>query len=830
MRRFITLPVFVMTLLILASGVHAQTASGKHGPTIEVDILAGAGRAQVASGKKGPMAKVGLELASLHEEYQSYVTLKGGSKGFKPSNRLLPVRANRVVIDAVASGDAGALQADLEALGMQNTAAFGRIVSGQLPIDAIEGMAGLGSLRFAQPAYAMTRAGLVTSQGDVAMRSDVARTTFGVDGTGVTVGTLSDSFNCLGGEAGGVASGDLPPGIVVLEEEVGCGSGSDEGRAMMELIHDVAPGADQAFHTAFNGQADFALGIEELAGCPTGSSPGCTPVTGVAANVINDDVIYFAESMFQDGIIAQAVDTVVASGVSYFSAAGNDGRNAYEDPFRGSGTFLTVGGVPSGQLHDFDLGAGVDFSQKIDVPTGSGIILSFQWDDPFFSVSGSPGAGTDMNIYLTDRRNRFVLASSTTNNVGGDPVELLQFINFGGFGKSFNILITNSAGPAPERMKYVRFDLGPGVVVKEFDTASGTIYGHANAAGAEAVGAAFYEDTPEFGTDPPLLESFSSAGPTPILFDPDGNLKETADVRQKPNIVAPDGTNTTFFGSDIPEDGDSFPNFFGTSAAAPHAAAVAALMLDANPALTPAEVYTALEGTAIDMETPGLDFDSGFGFIRAELAVDAVSGPDSTPLTVTINQAGAQADPTNASPINFTVVFSEDVTGFTNSDVTLGGTAGATTATVNGSGDTYNVAVSGMTGDGTVTASIAANVATDASGNGNLASTSTDNTVTFNAPAATETIEIVKATYSSRKNQLKVEATSSLGGETGLAATYFVDGAESSPPKDMSYNAKKNKWSVTFDSNDGLTTKPQKVKVCFTTIDTCAERTDIGGK
>jgi len=253
-------------------------------------------------------------------------------------------------------------------------------------------------------------------------------------------------------------------------------------------------------------------------------------------------------------------------------------------------------------------------------------------------------------------------------------------------------------------------------------------------------------------------------------------------------------------------------------------------MLDANPALTPAEVYTALEGTAIDMETPGLDFDSGFGFIRAELAVDAVSGPDSTPLTVTINQAGAQADPTNASPINFTVVFSEDVTGFTNSDVTLGGTAGATTATVNGSGDTYNVAVSGMTGDGTVTASIAANVATDASGNGNLASTSTDNTVTFNAPAATETIEIVKATYSSRKNQLKVEATSSLGGETGLAATYFVDGAESSPPKDMSYNAKKNKWSVTFDSNDGLTTKPQKVKVCFTTIDTCAERTDIGGK
>ncbi len=770
MRRFITLPVFVMTLLILASGVRAQTASGKHGPTVEVDILAGAGRAQVASGKRGPMAKVGLELASLHEEYQSYVTLKGGSKGFKPSNRLLPVRANRVVIDAVASGDAGALQADLEALGMQNTAAFGRIVSGQLPIDAIEGMAGLGSLRFARPAYAMTRAGLVTSQGDVAMRSDVSRTTFGVDGTGVTVGTLSDSFNCLGGEAGGVASGDLPPGIVVLEEEVGCGSGSDEGRAMMELIHDVAPGANQAFHTAFNGQADFALGIEELAGCPTGSSPGCTPVTGVAANVINDDVIYFAESMFQDGIIAQAVDTVVASGVSYFSAAGNDGRNAYEDPFRGSGTFLTVGGVPSGELHDFDLGAGVDFSQKIDVPTGSGFILSFQWDDPFFSVSGSPGAGTDMNIYLTDRRNRFVLASSTTNNLSGDPVELLQFINFGGFGKSFNILITNSSGDAPGLMKYVRFDLGPGVVVKEFDTASGTIYGHANAAGAEAVGAAFYEDTPEFGTDPPLLESFSSAGPTPILFDPDGKPKAAADVRQKPNIVAPDGTNTTFFGSDIPEDGDSFPNFFGTSAAAPHAAAVAALMLDANPALTPTEVYTALEGTAIDMETPGLDFDSGFGFIQADLAVDAVSAP--TIPTVTISATDPAASEAGPDPGTFTVTR----TGSTAADLVVSYTVGGTAT--NGSdyttlSNSVTIAAGsllapititpiddlGVEGDETVIITLAPNPAAYTIG------TPASDTVTIadnDAPAPTvDVVTITSAEWRAAKKELKVRATSS---------------------------------------------------------------------
>jgi hypothetical protein len=100
-----------------------------------------------------------------------------------------------------------------------------------------------------------------------------------------------------------------------------------------------------------------------------------------------------------------------------------------------------------------------------------------------------------------------------------------------------------------------------------------------------------------------------------------------------------------------------------------------------------------------------------------------------TSLGVTINQAAGQADPTGTSPINFTVVFTHAVTNFSTGDVTLSGTAGATTATVTGSGTTYNVAVSGMTSTGTVIASIAAGVASDAAGNLNTASTSTDNTV-----------------------------------------------------------------------------------------------------
>src|ERR1019366_8401325 len=110
------------------------------------------------------------------------------------------------------------------------------------------------------------------------------------------------------------------------------------------------------------------------------------------------------------------------------------------------------------------------------------------------------------------------------------------------------------------------------------------------------------------------------------------------------------------------------------------------------------------------------------------------------PPTVTINQAASQSDPTNASPINFTVVFSKAVTGFVTGKVTLSGTAGATTATVTGPGPAYNAAVSGMTGAGTVIATIAAGVATDAAGFSNSASTSTDNTVTFDNTPLTVTI------------------------------------------------------------------------------------------
>lgn len=414
--------------------------------------------------------------------------------------------------------------------------------------------------------------------------------------------------------------------------------GIDEGRAMMQLVHDVAPDASLSFHSAFNGLADFAQGILDLA--------------ADGADVIVDDIIYFAEPMFQDGIIAQAVDTVVGQGIPYFSSAGNSARKSYESPFVASGERLTVNGFGGpeerGMLHDFDPDpVGVDYMQSVTIPAGAIFTLVTQWDQPFASTCGGcPGAANDVDIYLVDD-NLNILTSSVSDNLAtGEPVEILQLANNGQFGTtSFHIMMAHydvntpqhpQPGSPPTLMKSVWF-ASSSVTVNEYNTNSAASYGHANADGAAAVGAAYYLDTPTYGQTPPLLESFSSAGGTPILFDTSGNALGVPDVREKPEFVAPDGTNTTFFFRDTSTDDadefpESFPNFFGTSAAAPHAAAIAALMLEANPALSPADVYTALESTAVEMGPAGFDNDTGYGLIDATAALAQVTGGNLVPV------------------------------------------------------------------------------------------------------------------------------------------------------------------------------------------------------
>jgi hypothetical protein len=127
------------------------------GPVMVLCILA-SGHAWAATGKEASLAKVDQALVVVANEYLAYLA-QGGGTAFTPSNPLLRVHEGRVQIDAVASGDVHALQADLQALGMQGAVAFGRVVSGQLPLTAINALATLASLQFARPAYATTNVG-----------------------------------------------------------------------------------------------------------------------------------------------------------------------------------------------------------------------------------------------------------------------------------------------------------------------------------------------------------------------------------------------------------------------------------------------------------------------------------------------------------------------------------------------------------------------------------------------------------------------------------------------------------------------------------------------
>jgi subtilisin family serine protease len=584
-------------------------------PTIVIAlaVLVGCGAAFAGSVGSG---KTNRALTALYAEHAAHAAQQSGVP-FASGNPLARVVNERVVIDAVADGDVPALEAALSALGMQNVAVFGRVISGQLPISAIPALEAIASLRFARPAAAARRVGLVTSQGDQAMRADIARTTFGVSGGGVQVGVLSDSFNCKGGAPADIGSGDLSS-VVVIQEISSCTGAIDEGRAMLQIVHDVAPGASLSFASAFNGQASFANNILAL--------------KANGARVIVDDIVYFTEPMFQDGIIAQAVDTVVSQGAAYFSAAGNDARQSHESVFR-AGSSFAPGQFPSmgfqapsfrgGIAHNFAPSGPPDHLQRITIPAFGTLTISFQWDSPFFSAGGA-GSPNDLDIYVFNAAGTQVVGGSIDPNVGQDAVEFLSFTNFG-LAADFNLMLVSFAGPLPGFVKYVNFSSS--VTTQEFNTASGTVFGHANANGAEAVGAAAWFSTPAFGVNPPLLETFSSAGGTPILFDIAGNRFASPVIRQKPEIVGPDKGNTTFFTSDIPQDADTFPNFAGTSAAAPHAAGVAALLLEKQPALTPTGIYSTLESTALNMGPPGFDFDTGFGLVQADAALQLLANP-----------------------------------------------------------------------------------------------------------------------------------------------------------------------------------------------------------
>ncbi len=456
--------------------------------------------------------------------------------------------------------------------------------------------------------------GTVNSQGDTTHRAATARTMFSTNGSGIKIGVLSDSFNSLGGAPTDVTTGNLPgvgnpngftTPVTVLQDT----TGTDEGRAMLQIVHDIAPGAQLFYATAFGGVSTFASNIQAL------RTAGC--------DIIIDDVFYFNESPFQDAPIAQAVNTVTANGALYFSSAGNAGSlkkstaGVWEGDFVSGGT---LSNLPGGTVNNFTPTSTATIANV--VTSGSGRPYTLFWSDPL----GASNNDYDFFIFNSTLTTLFDMGTSIQNGTQ-DPFEITAGGSFTG-----DRVVILKKDTAAVRALHLNTNRGQLSIATIGQTKGHSAAVNAFSCAATPTGPASAGVTGPFPnpfSSANLVENFSSDGPRRVFYTATGTAITPGNllfgtnggtVRQKPDITAADGVSTTLAAN------SGLNPFFGTSAAAPHAGAIAALVKAANPSLTTSQIRAILTLSAIDIEGSGVDNNSGFGILDAFSAVQATQG------------------------------------------------------------------------------------------------------------------------------------------------------------------------------------------------------------
>jgi hypothetical protein len=512
--------------------------------------------------------------------------------------------------------------------------------------------------------------GSVISQGVEQLNVAAARGAFGARGAGQTIGVISDSYNEATTSAGlpiptkahedeltndlpgkaSTCSGQALPVNVIADDPINPESPpTDEGRAMLQAVHDLAPHAKLAFATGEPAEISYAENIEKLA----------APVSqgGAGADVIVDDLAFPTEPFFQEGPVAEAVRRVTEKGVLYFAAAGNDNLiNAagddiasWEAPkFRGAATCSPAveaalsGGLAEEGLGpyepdclDYDPGAGVDTDFGITVEPGRALSLNLQWGEPWLGVKTAlfaflvAGTGGEEQI----------LTGQGSTALPPRPQIRMEWKNPSAASQTVRLVIARCAGAkcnpkasatANPPIKIAITQDGSGVSEIEYPKSAGgdivgpVILGHRGSPYVTTVGAVNYQES---STAPKAPEAYSSRGPVTHYFGPVSGTTPAAplatpEVISKPDIVATDCASNTFFGL-LAKDGW---HFCGSSQAAEHAATIAALMRQTAPLATPANILSSLEGSATKFTTVTSPNAVGAGMVNALAAIRAVGG------------------------------------------------------------------------------------------------------------------------------------------------------------------------------------------------------------
>ena len=416
--------------------------------------------------------------------------------------------------------------------------------------------------------------GIVTTQGDSIQRSDLVRDSYRifrdgeivpVDGTGIKTGVISDSYDTqpftgLSKATIDVQNGDLPglgnPNLyeapVEVLKEYTYGIASDEGRAMLHIVHDVAPGSELGFYSGILSPRDFELGIELF--------------MAEDYHIIIDDITFITEPFFGTGRIPQAIQAFTSlPGRTYFSSAGNFSNSGYQAIFNSSSTvpstnFLTSSSQVRSHIFGTNTDGSEDDMQKIHVVPGVYMIV-LQWDENIATQESSVGAITDLDIYIVDDFGNLIVGNNRVNELG-DPTEIIVFQSTGTGEANIMITSANGAPLSDLPIRYIAFR-ADGLDFLEYGGAA-TTSGHAMTFEANIVAAVDIRTA-----DNPEVQFFSSHG---------GNISNG--FYSEIDFSAPNGvfTNVPSVGQ-ILNAGDIFTSFFGTSASAPHAAASVALLM-----------------------------------------------------------------------------------------------------------------------------------------------------------------------------------------------------------------------------------------------------------